>query len=365
MKTKRFTKGIYFDKKLTIPILILLFVGFIAILDVSAPKAMETFSDRFYFAKQQGMWIVIGLVFYLIFSYLPYTLWEKYALHLLVISFILLVLVLIPYFGIETLGARRWINLGFSSIQPSEFAKLALCIYVARIASSGKSIAAYFFPIVIMVLLIMAQPDLGTVMTLLFIFFMQLFVSGISVKSVFLYVLLGIILSLILIFSSDYRRDRVTSFMNPFAKNSDTNYHIKQVLYSLANGGISGVGIGQSRQKYLFLPEATTDSIFAVVAEETGFVGVFSILVLYFTISARLLKLASTFKGTYEKVLSIGIFSWFTGQTFINLGSISSTIPFTGVPLPFISYGGSSLLSLLIAFGIFNSLILFNREALG
>jgi len=238
----------------------------------------ESVSKETDYVVRQLVWMGIGMGAFLLFVSIPYSKLVGTAYLWYGLTLLLLLLVLLSG-TVGRLGAQRWLKLGDFTIQPSEFAKLALCIYVARIASSGKGIAAYLFPIVVMVLLIMAQPDLGTVITLLFIFFMQLFVSGISVKSVLLYVLLGIILSLILIFSSDYRRDRVTSFMDPFAKYSDTNYHIKQVLYSLANGGVSGVGIGQSRQKYLFLPEATTDSIFAIIAEETGFVGVFLILV--------------------------------------------------------------------------------------
>ncbi len=353
---------IYIDLKLFIPVVILISIGLIAIIDVSAPKAMETFSDRFYFAKQQFIWAAIGLVGYLIISQINVRIWERMALILFVFSIIFLVMVIIPQIGIKTLGARRWINIGFIGFQPSEFAKLALCIYLARLSGLKKNILAFIIPVVITIGLVMLQPDLGTSVVLIIIAFTQIFVSGVDLRKMFLIVAGGLLLVSVLIFTSQYRKERVTSFLNPFSKNIESNYHIKQVLYSLALGGVSGTGIGQSKQKYLFLPEATTDSIFAIISEETGFLGSLFIILLYFYVSIRMLLSIKTIKDQFLKTLSLGLFSWFTGQVFVNLGSISSLIPFTGVPLPFISYGGSTLVSILLAFGIFNSVLKYARK---
>lgn len=352
----------YIDYRLLIPVITLLFIGILAIMDVSAPKAMDVFSDRFYFAKQQLKWIILGLGVYLIFSQINVFLWEKYAFYLYLLSFIFLIIVLIPGVGVETLGARRWINLGFFNFQPSEFAKLAMCIYMAKLSLLKKNLPAFILPIILVSALIMLQPDLGTTLVIIFTSMVQLIFSGVKLKQFLLIVTAGLFLVTLLIFSSDYRRSRVTSFLNPIGgESSDGNYHIRQVLYSLAIGGFGGTGIGQSKQKYLFLPEATTDSIFAIIAEETGFLGVFVIILIYGFISFRMIRLIKTMTNSFLVVLASGIFSWFIGQTFINLGSISSLIPFTGVPLPFISYGGSTLITLLVAFGIFNSAVKYSN----
>lgn len=353
---------IYIDFKLLIPILILMGIGILAVTDVSAPEAMDTFSDRFYFVKQQSVWMVIGLIFFFVASQINVRIWEKFAIAIFALSIVFLILVLIPQLSIMTLGARRWISIGFFRFQPSEFAKLALCIYLAKVSTTKKNIFAYIVPIVITVGLVMLQPDLGTSIVLIVISFTQIFISGIDLRKMILVALGGLIIVTLLIFTSDYRRQRVMSFINPFSSADAGSYHIKQVLYSLALGGVSGSGIGQSKQKYLFLPEATTDSIFAIISEETGFIGSFTIIVIYLFISLRMLVRSKEIENQFLKTLSLGIFAWFFGQLFVNLGAISALIPFTGVPLPFISYGGSTLISTLIAFGIFNSILKYSSN---
>jgi cell division protein FtsW len=361
-KKKRRSAILFFiDYKLFLPIIILIIIGILAIADVSAPKAMQTFSDRFYFVKQQLMWILIGFFIYLIFSQVAVKLWNKYALHIYILSVVLLLLVFIPGIGIETLGAKRWINLGFTSFQPSEFAKLAICIYLAKIYSSKKKLIAYLFPLCVTSFLILLQPDFGTTVVIAMVSFILIFLSNIPFKKILAISLVGILLAFALIYTSNYRKERVISFVSPFSQNNESNYHIKQILYALAMGGVGGTGIGQSKQKYLFLPEATTDSIFAVLAEEVGFIGVGLIIFLYFAVSYRMMNSLKYIQDPFSYALSVGIFGWFTSQAFINLGSISSLIPFTGVPLPFISYGGSTLISLFAAVGMFNSTIKYSN----
>lgn len=354
-------KLFFVDYKLFLPILVLMFIGLMAIIDVSAPKAMEIFGDRFYFSKQQLTWIVVGLLIYLLVSQVNIMLWSKFSVLIYFTSIIFLILVLVPGVGIKTLGARRWIDLGIINFQPSEFAKLAICLYIAKLSSMKKKLIAYILPIIVTAGLVMLQPDFGTTVVICIISFIQLFFSGVHLKYLFVILLVGSFLALLLIFSSDYRKERVVSFLNPINNDSSQNYHIKQVLYSLAIGGVGGSGIGQSKQKYLFLPEATTDSIFAIIAEETGYFGVVVIIGIYIFISLRMIFMLREVKDTYLVVLAVGIYAWFMGQTCVNLGSISSLIPFTGVPLPFISYGGSTLVSLLIGFALFNSVIKYNK----
>jgi len=362
LRRKRKSTKIYFffDYKILIPIVLLTAIGLFAIVDVSAPKAIETFSDHFYFLKQQLMWVGVGLLVYLIFSQLNIGIWNKYAGVIFLLSVIFLLIVLIPGLGIKTYGAQRWLNFGFLNFQPSEFAKIAICIYLAKVGVNKKGIWSYLLPFIIISGLVVFQPDFGTAMVISAIAFAQIFISNVSFKNMFSLIFgAGLVMS-ILIFSSDYRRDRVLSFLNPFSGNSDTTYHTRQLLYALAIGGVKGSGIGQSTQKYLFLPEATTDSIFAVIAEEIGFLGVFVIIILYIYIFYNMIRIIKELSEPFSQILASGIFMWFCAQTFVNLASVSSLVPFTGVPLPFISYGGSALTSFFAAFGIFNAAEKYN-----
>ena len=360
-KRKNFRVFFFIDYKLFIPIILLTSIGLLAIVDVSAPKAMETFSDHFYFLKQQSVWVILGLLIYIIISQINFSLWEKYAKVILLVVIICLVAVLIPGLGTRTYGAQRWLNIGFIRFQPSEFAKLAICIYFAKLAVYKKGLMSYVIPLILVTGLIIIQPDLGTTAVIAAIALTQIYISEISLKKLSIFFIIGIVITSLLIASSSYRRERVVSFLDPFSKISDSTYHVRQLLYALAIGGISGVGIGQSTQKYLFLPEATTDSIFAVIAEEVGFIGVLAIILLYLYIFYRMIKSIKNIQNPFALSFTVGVFAWFSGQTFINLASVSSLIPFTGVPLPFISYGGSTLLSFFIAFAIFNSIIKYSN----
>ncbi|KKR11784.1 MAG: Stage V sporulation protein E [Candidatus Woesebacteria bacterium GW2011_GWA1_39_21] len=365
MKRKKASaKHLFFfiDYRLFIPLLVLILIGLFAIMDVSAPRAMEIFSDRFYFVKQQLVWVIVGLFVFLIISQINVTIWSKFALYIYLLSIIFLILVLIPGISAKTLGARRWLNLGFFGFQPSEFAKLALCIYLAKLAANKRKLISFLLPIILTSSLVMLQPDLGTTIVIGIIAFSQLVFSGVDLRKILIIGICAIVVVFLLIIMSDYRRERLQAFLNPITSDQSDNYHIKQILYSLAIGGVSGSGIGQSKQKYLFLPEATTDSIMAIVAEETGFLGVSIILGIYIFISLRMATSLKKVKDDFLIVLAIGISSWFTGQAFINLGSVSSLLPFTGVPLPFISYGGSTLLTMLTAFAIFNSVLKYSQR---
>ncbi len=350
----------FLDYRIFIPVIVLSVIGLFAIMDVSAPKAMETFSDKFYFVKQQFAWTLIGIALFFFLSQLNVKIYEKFALHIFFVALVLLIMVLIPSIGVKTLGAQRWIDLGFIGFQPSEFVKLAICIYLAKISSVKKNIMAFILPIGIISLLVMMQPDLGTTAVIFSISFVQIFLSDIPVKKFLAAIIIGLFFVSAAIFISPYRRERVMAFTEPFSETSDSNYHIKQVLFALALGGFDGTGIGESKQKYLFLPESTTDSIFAVIGEETGLLGVTVIITLFFVISFNMLKNIPKLENDYSRSLGIGIATWFTSQVFINLGSIVSLIPFTGVPLPFISYGGSSLVGLFAGMGIYNSLVKYS-----
>lgn len=340
------------DRKLFILTLVLTALGLMVVANASSPAALSNFSDRFYYVKQQAIWGLIGIGALLIASNIRYSFWEKIATPLFIASIVLLVMVLVPGVGVKVMGARRWIVFGTISFQPSEFVKLALSIYIAKVAASEKGSLSYFLPIAVVGALIMLQPDLGTTLVVAAAAMAQVFVSGVSLLHFLGALATGTLASFILIMTSSYRRDRLMTFLQQSKDPLGKSYHIRQVLLALGSGGLFGVGLGQSRQKFLFLPEAATDSIFAVVAEELGFIGGVVLIALFLVFIFRGLKIATAAPDRFSKVLATGIIVWIGAQIFLNIGSMVALVPLTGVPLPFFSYGGSALTMTLIATGI-------------
>ena len=340
------------DKSLFYLIIALTFLGLVALADASAPQALANFNDRYYFLKQQALWAGVGLVLFFLFSKIKYTFWEKLATPLFFASVFLLILVLIPNLSYKALGARRWIDLGLFSFQPSEFIKLTLILYFAKLIKASKSPASYFIPLAIIIGLIMLQPDLGTTLVVASVGFFQIFVSGINLLHLLVSVILGALAAAGLVMISPYRRDRVETFFEATSDPLGKGYHIRQILLALGSGGIFGVGIGASRQKYLFLPEAATDSIFAVIGEEIGFLGVFVLLTLFAFFVFKGFQIAKGAPDKFAQGLAVGITAWIGGQFILNIASMTALTPLTGIPLPFFSYGGSSLVMILAACGI-------------
>ena len=340
------------DRRLLVIILILTVLGLITVADASAPQALNFFSDELYFVKQQAVWALVGVILMITISFVNYKVWEKFATYIFFVNLLILIAVLIPGIGTSLLGARRWIFLGPFSFQPSELVKLTLAIYIAKLASRDKQPLAYFLPVVIVAGLIMMQPDLGTTIVILMEALIQIFVSGVGLFYFASAGLLAFVSSVLLIFTSPYRRDRLATFMQSTADPLGSDYHIKQVLLALGSGGLFGVGLGHSRQKYLFLPEAATDSVFAIIGEELGFIGTLVLLLIFSFLILRGIKIALNAPDKFSRVLSVGIIVWIGSQVFLNIGSMVAVIPLTGIPLPFISYGGTSLTMVLIAAGI-------------
>ncbi len=348
--------------RILIVLILLTVLGLVAIADVSAPLAQRQFSDKFYFVKQQVLWAFIGIILLFVFSKVHYLFWEKIAVPLFFLSLVTLVLVLLPGLGKELLGAKRWIFLGDFSIQPSEFLKISLASFLAKISYKKKKIYAFFPPIVISAFLIMLQPDLGTTILIVGMSLIQLFIAGVSKKLITFSLILGTFLSIILILISPYRRDRLLGFVETIKNPLGGSYHIRQILLALGSGGFLGVGLGQSRQKHLFLPETATDSIFAIVAEETGFIGSIVLICLYLYFILICVDVVKNSRDQFSKVLSAGIVSALGLQTILNLGSMVALVPLTGVPLPFISYGGSSLITLMLGCGILLSIDRYSKN---
>jgi len=341
-----------FDKNLLFLIIALVVIGIIAVADVSAPQSLNNYGDKFYLLKEQAISAAVGLAAFFVISRIKYTFWEKLATPLFFVSMAFLVLVLVQRFGVTAMGATRWIKLGPVNFQPSEIIKFSLCVYFAKVAASGKSHWSYFIPLTMVAGLIMLQPDLGTTLVVLVIGFAQIFVADVNLLYVTGFGVAGVIGTIALILTSPYRRARLTTFMESTGDPLGKSYHIRQILLALGSGGIFGTGFGASRQKYLFLPEASTDSIFAVIAEELGLLGALAIIALFLFFVIRGLKIAKTAPDKFSSVLAAGISAWIGGQAFLNIASMVSLVPLTGIPLPFISYGGSSLVMILSACGM-------------
>jgi cell division protein FtsW len=340
------------DHGFLILILIFVFVGLIAVADASAPQALNTYGDKFYLFRQQLMWAGVGLAAFFVTSLINYKFWEKIATPIFLISLMLLTVVLLPHLGFKALGARRWIDAGMFSIQPSELVKISLTMFLAKVASKNKNALSYFVPLIVVAILIMLQPDLGTTLVVATIGLSQIFVSGVNLLY-FAGALFTVFLATIgLILVSPYRKERLLTFLQTERDPLGASYHIRQILLGLGSGGIFGVGLGASRQKYLFLPESSTDSIFAVIAEELGLIGAVSIILLFGYFVFKGLTIAMRAPDTFSKVLATGITAWIGGQAFLNVASMVALVPLTGIPLPFISYGGSSLVTVMAACGI-------------
>jgi len=272
---------------------------------------------------------------------------------MLIGTLVLLVMVFIPGLGINAYGAHRWINFGFFVLQPAELAKFTMIFYLsAWFARPEKERLGSFLLLLGMVIgLIMLEPDLGTSVITLSIALLLYFYSGAPIKHFMFMLPLFIGGLLVLSIIAPYRMQRVVTFFNHQSDPLGASYHIRQVLFAFGSGGWTGVGVGKSRQKYEYLPEANTDSIFAIIGEEIGFVGAFLLISLYIFIIWRGYSISLRVKDMFGRLLGLGISSWDAIQTLINLSAMVAIIPLTGVPLPFVSYGGSSFIILLTAMG--------------
>ncbi|MCX6727005.1 MAG: FtsW/RodA/SpoVE family cell cycle protein [Candidatus Shapirobacteria bacterium] len=321
----------------------LIFVGLLFIGLSSSTEGLNLSHDQYLFFRKQIIWIVLGFGGFLIGRFINLKLVQKMIPLLYISSVILLLLVLLPQIGFAALGASRRIDLGFVGVQPSEIVKLTAILFFANIFSqlktdTLKSLLLYLVPPLI---LIMFEPNLSTTVLLATIVVSLFYLAGGNIFTVFSIGIIAISLSLLLIITSPYRKARLT-----------TSYHSNQLILSIGSGGFFGKGLGNSEQKYRFLPKISTDSILAIIGEETGFLGIFLLTLGYFFIISYLFKLSVSLTSSFESLIVAGIGLWITFQTLINYTAVSGLIPLTGQPLPLISYGGSSLITLLFGFGL-------------
>lgn len=337
--------------------------GLFMIYDASSIIAFRDFNgDKYRYIKDQSIWALMGVLVLTFFSYFNYKKLYLLALPILLFAMGLLIAVFIPGIGTGSiLGAKRWINLGFTTLQPAELVKLSLAIYLAAWFSNKEKERLIAFSLLIgaIMFLIMLQPDFGTATIILFEAVALYFLSGGNLKH---FIIGGPILMMIgffLIKIESYRAARLTTFLNiekalqiGDSASDPALWHIRQILIALGSGGIFGVGLGNSLQKYAYLPENVTDSIFPIIAEELGFLGSFIIMLIFMVIIWRGFYIASKIKDNFGKLLASGITAFLGIQIIINLGSMTALFPLTGVPLPFISYGGSALVVDMASIGI-------------
>lgn len=335
-------------------VLFLVGVGFTFVSISSLTEANNTAGDKFYFLKKQGFWILISLLALFIVSKIKIEIIKKLSSIIYFGSIVGLILVLFPGLSNEALGAKRWLNLGIFSFQPSELFKFSSIIYFALLFSqeSKRNLATLIFHLSIPFILIILEPNLSTAILTSAIIISMYYLSGGKIMPLFLFCLSLIGLCFILIVSSPYRSARLQTLISPGSDNN-SSYHSNQIILSLSSGGFFGKGFANSDQKYRFLPKISTDSILAIIGEETGFLGVLVILSIYAILISYLIKTASVVKDDqFTSLLVSGIACWIAYQSLINISAIANIIPLTGVPLPFISYGGSSLVTLMTAIGL-------------
>lgn len=340
---------------------IIIVFGLIILTSASSPEGYEKFNDPYYYLKHQLIYgVLIGAVVFFIMSKIDYHYWRKWAFPLVLVSIILLLLVLVPGIGYKFLGARRWINLGGVFFQPSELVKLTFLIYLSTWLEKREKISdvAYgltpFLTMLGFLILVIAgvQKDLGTMIIIGLIALSVYFVAGAPRKHLIWIGLAGVAGFFLLVKVFPHRVNRLMVFLNPELDPQGIGYHINQALLAIGSGGFFGLGLGHSRQKFQYLPEASGDSIFAIIAEELGFVFTLGLILLFLFLVREGFKIARRASDDFGKFLAVGITTWIAFQAFINIASMLGLVPLTGIPLPFISYGGTSLVTLLAASGI-------------
>ncbi|NMB48587.1 putative lipid II flippase FtsW [Candidatus Kuenenbacteria bacterium] len=336
-------------------------LGMVMLSSASSVLGYTKFHDSYWYVKHQFLLgFLPGLVLFLFFSRTDYRLWKKIAPLLLWFSIGLLVLVFIPGLAAGYGTAKSWINVFGFSLQPSEIVKLTFLLYLAAWLEKRKEKVhdfAYGFLQFLVYLglvagLIIIQPDVGTVSILVLTSVVVFYAGGARLGHIML-VVTGAAAALgALIAAAPYRLKRLTAFMNPEADPLGIGYHVKQALLAIGSGGWLGLGLGQSKQKYQYLPEVAGDSIFAVIAEELGFVITTLFIILFLAIFYRMMKIAQRTPDTFGQLVVVGVGVWLLGQFFVNIGAMLGLMPLTGLPLPFVSYGGTAMMTLLAAVGI-------------
>jgi len=351
-----------YDITLFLTAILLMAAGLVMVYSTSAMISIVQYGDSYHFVVRQGIYVAVSGLFIWYLMHNDYHILKSFYKIILLGIIILMFLVFIPHIGIDAGGSRRWVNLRIFSIQPSEFLKIFYIVYLAAFLEKRKDILdknpyslIFISPFIfmgILDLLLLKEPDFGTSFILFVITFIMLFAGGVTLIYLILTAVFGSVASYFLIFTVTYRRDRILAFLHPFQDKSGIGFQIIQSLYAFARGGFFGVGLGNGKEKLFFLPTPYSDFIFSTVGEELGFIGVFIFIILYLLMAYRGLKIAIHAPDLFGTYLAYGITCLIALSAFINIGVVLDLLPTKGLALPFISYGGSSLLASCIGIGI-------------
>jgi cell division protein FtsW len=367
MRLPRLPRTTSYDLPLMGVVLALTLIGIAMVFSASGIRALDTVDDPRYYLGWQALWAVIGLVGMLAAMRLDYHRYRVLAVPLLVVVVILLALVLVPAVGVRAGGATRWLRFGPVGLQPAELAKLALIIYLAAWLGSRRDAIArpavllpFFLVTAVLGALVVAEPDLGTAIVILATAMTMYFIAGARLRVFAALAGLAAVVTAAVAVAEPYRLARLTTFLDPWSDPQKSGFQTIQSLYGLALGGLFGEGLGAGREKFGYLPAPYTDSIFAVLGDELGLAGTLLVIVLFFVVAYRGIVIALRARDPMGALLAAGITTWLVFQAWVNMAVVASLVPMTGITLPFISYGGSSLCVGLIAVGI---LLNVGREA--
>ena len=358
------TKRVSADYTLLAVTMTLALVGLVMVFSASAIVAGNRFQDPGFFLKRQVAWLALGLLLMHLTSRIDYTLWKKLSIPMLFGMLLLLVMVLVPGLGVAAKGARRWLRLGPISMQPAEMVKLVTVIYIAAyLTKKGDKITSFregLLPALIVLGLlsglVLLEPDLGTVVVLGLVTVGMCFLAGARVAHLLTLGLCAIPVVLVLVLGSSYRRQRLMTFLAPWKDAGDAGFQITQSFLAFGSGGPFGVGLGEGKQKLYFLPEAHTDFVLALVGEELGLVGTVTVILLFAVFVWRGFQIAARARVPFGRYLGMGITLLIGGQALVNAAVVTGLLPTKGLTLPFVSYGGSSLVVSLIGVGVLLSI---------
>jgi len=349
-----------FDFFLLLVALSLVGIGIVMVYSTSAIIAGDRFGDPYYFLKRQVLYGGIGFVLMVIMMFVPYGILKRFAYPIFILSVLLLIAVLIPGIGHRAGGAMRWLKIGGFTFQPSEFAKLGLIIFLAYFVTKKeekiRSFSFGFLPTLllsgIIIALLLKEPDFGAALFLTIMVFLLLFISGAKVIYILGAFLFAIPAVYFLLMNTEYRYKRLIGFIRPWEDPTGTSFQIIQSFLSFGSGGLFGLGLGEGRQKLFFLPAPHTDFIFSIIGEELGLMGALGVVVLFFILALRGIQIGISISDRFGSYLALGITLMISIQAVINMGVVLGLLPTKGLTLPFVSYGGTSLIANFIGLGI-------------
>ncbi|MGH9032504.1 MAG: putative lipid II flippase FtsW [Acidimicrobiia bacterium] len=338
-------------------------IGVVMVLSASSVASLTNYGSAWYFFQRQVLWTALGVVAFMVTARIDYHAWRRWVLPLLVLSVALLVLVLVPGIGIYVAGSRRWLGSGFFRFQPTELAKLAILLFSADVLTRRardvydwrRVLRPVLLVLGVMAVLVLREPDMDSTVVLALIVGTVLVVGGVRFRHLAVVGSVGALLAAILAIAEPYRRARVLTFFHPWSDSANTGYQVSQSLIALGSGGWTGVGLGAGRSKWLFLPNAHTDFIFAIIGEEVGLLGCLLVVGLFVAFGVLGTRIALRAPDRFGMLLAAGVTVWVVGQAAINIGGVVGLLPVSGIPLPFVSFGGSALVFTMAAAGLLGS----------